>query len=105
MCYNRLSSVFVNRYNAHLPGEFSNVYEIKSFRLQTDTRDMSIEQVESRQYMKKSKKYHNTSRSRYAVKHLKQNYIKDHGNEAYAQAAGSVLHYDILMRIMLLFII
>jgi len=69
-------------------GEFSNVYEIKSFRLQTDTQDMSIEQVESREYMKKSKKYHNTSRSRYAVKHLKQNYIKDHGNEAYAQAAG-----------------
>ena len=69
-------------------GEFSNVYEIKSFRLQTDIQDMSIEQVESREYMKKSKKYHNTSRSRYAVKHLKQNYIKDHGNEAYAQAAG-----------------
>ena len=69
-------------------GEFSNVYEIKSFRLQTGIQDMSIEQVESREYMKKSKKYHNTSRSRYAVKHLKQNYIKDNGNEAYAQAAG-----------------
>jgi len=69
-------------------GEFSNVYEIKSFRLQTGIQDMSIEQVESREYMKKSKKYHTTSKSRYAVKHLKQNYMKDNGHEAYIQAAG-----------------
>jgi len=72
-------------------GEFSNVYEIKSFTFQTETAQdvlsLSEGQLESRLYMKQNKKYRQTSKARYAVKSIKGKYLVDHGCEKYVQAA------------------
>ena len=72
-------------------GEFSNVYEIKSFTFQTETAKdvLSLDkgQLESRLYMKQNKKYRQTSKARYAVKSIKEKYLVEHGCDKYVQAA------------------
>jgi serine/threonine protein kinase len=75
-------------------GEFSNVYEIKSFTFQTETAQDVLSlgegQLESRLYMKQNKKYRQTSKARYAVKSIKGKYLVEHGCEKYVQAASDL---------------
>ena len=70
-------------------GEFSNVYEIKSFRLKDGNleREWTEEETQNRCKMKKIEKYHDTDQSRYALKHLKEEYLSERGAEEYVQAA------------------
>lgn len=73
-------------------GEFSHVYEIKSFALCDDLADapestLSPADAEKRVYMKKNEKYRQTDKARYALKHIKGSYLRDNGSDAYIQAA------------------
>ena len=72
-------------------GEFSNVYEIESFNLQDDHAcvkegDKSVEEMEKRHFLKKYEKYRQTKKPRYAVKHLKGDYFRDHDADTCIQA-------------------
>jgi len=40
--------------------------------------------------MKKVENYHNTGKARYALKHIKQTYLQDHGTDDYVQTAGDL---------------
>jgi len=70
-------------------GEFSNVYEIESFNLQIlrDHGGKSVEEMEKRHFLKKYEKYRETKKPRYAVKHLKGDYFRDHDADQCMQAA------------------
>lgn len=74
-------------------GEFSDVYEIKSFSLPEDNiQKMSVKGSTKRLHMKKRQKYHQTNKARYALKRMKVNYLKDSlkknsNSDAYVQAA------------------
>jgi len=72
-------------------GEFSNVYEVQSFRLHGDFSDTAIvseEELDKRSHMKTYEKYRETKNARYAVKHIKEVYHLHHGSDSYIQAAG-----------------
>ena len=64
-------------------GEFSNVYEIKSFRIKEkpgageETAALSTDEVQTRLSMKERQKYHQTCNARYALKRLKGEYLED----------------------------
>ena len=47
----------------------------------------STDESQKRLHMKKIKKYHQTDKSRYAIKHIKQEYLHDKGADAYVDAA------------------
>mmetsp|Transcript_19980 Transcript_19980/g.41852 ORF Transcript_19980/g.41852 Transcript_19980/m.41852 type:complete len:477 (-) Transcript_19980:46-1476(-) len=68
-------------------GEFSHVYELDSFRLESDVGVVSHEESKKRINMKGIEKYRQTNKARYAVKHIKESYISDNGPEAYIKAA------------------
>ena len=78
-------------------GEFSDVYEVQSFSMKKsdatalDDVELSTEQFESRMFMKQNRKYRDTSKARYAVKLIQQNYLQKNGSDAYVHAAGYVL--------------
>ncbi|KAL7546653.1 hypothetical protein ACHAWF_009987 [Thalassiosira exigua] len=83
-------------------GEFSNVYEVKSFRMQADIRDalLSNDDHAKRLHLKKTETFRQTNKPRYAVKHIKQTYLHEKGSEAYAQAAVDLtLEAEILANI------
>ena len=71
-------------------GEFSHMYEVKSFLLVSNNDISSKELLDSMVYMKSCEKYCQTYKARYAVKHIKKHYlkkcVKEHRVEAYAQA-------------------
>lgn len=62
-------------------GEFSHVYEVKSFNLH------ALEDDKSRLGMAQKVKYRQTNNSRYALKHIKESLLEDCGVDAYIQAA------------------
>jgi hypothetical protein len=71
-------------------GEFSNVFEIESFKLHPDIAQdgtLSDKELKQRLHMKNSEKYRSTGKSRYALKHIKEIYRQENGTEMYAQAA------------------
>lgn len=76
-------------------GNFSNVYEIKSFRLREGTsaekenkkKCWSAEESANRLDMKGMEKYRGTENSRYALKHIKDGFLQERGWEEYVQAA------------------
>ena len=70
-------------------GEFSNVYEIESFNLKCsdDVKDTkSVEELEKRKKLKQYEKYRETKKARYAVKHLKCGYFREHDEDKCIQA-------------------
>jgi hypothetical protein len=70
-------------------GEFSNVFEVKSFVLRPDKDDtFNAEELQQRLRLKQQEKYHMTGKARYAMKHIKENYHREHDSEKYIQAAG-----------------
>ena len=122
-------------------GEFSNVYEVTSFKLQLTTmkhgldpdisitlddngenfivdtttatndekktesfekdnntekevsnssnaiKDLSPEEYDKRHHMKEHELYRDTKNARYAIKHIKESYCKEHDSKSYIQAA------------------
>ena len=75
-------------------GEFSNVYEVKSIHLgpqDEDEDNISPKEFKTRLHMKNSDKYRQTDKARYAVKHIKNDYlmkcIEENRVGMYAQAA------------------
>jgi len=85
-------------------GEFANVYEIQSFQIKEagsgDIRcggdpdgtsianSMSAKERKQRLKMKEIETYRQTKNARYALKHLKGCYLKEHSLDAFIQAAG-----------------
>ncbi|KAL3785152.1 hypothetical protein ACHAW5_000184 [Stephanodiscus triporus] len=69
-------------------GEFSNVFEIKTFVLRPDVANDDAEESKQRHHLKWLAKYRTTQRARYALKHIKENYCQENGSEKYVQAAG-----------------
>lgn len=73
-------------------GEFSHCYEISSFRLKKTDDDAqdenkSKEELNMRLQMKQSEKYRDSNNARYAVKHLKPEYLEKNGPDEYVYAA------------------
>lgn len=70
-------------------GEFSNVYEIESFSLNpdVDAKCSDEEEPDARLFMKRYEKYRDTKKPRYALKHLKEEYLEENDPLDYAQAA------------------
>mmetsp|Transcript_3714 Transcript_3714/g.8246 ORF Transcript_3714/g.8246 Transcript_3714/m.8246 type:complete len:461 (+) Transcript_3714:198-1580(+) len=69
-------------------GEFSNVFEVRSFRLDAEFNEGMLDETsQSREMMKRCEIFHNTGRARYALKHLKDEYFADHTQDEYIQAA------------------
>ena len=69
-------------------GEFSNVYEVESFHLKLSVpKRLSREESSMRWNMKRHEQHRNTGESRYALKHLKAEILKECDPLDYAQAA------------------
>lgn len=76
-------------------GEFSHVYEIESFQIQADSEQHSAlctRKQNRRIRMKKDEIYRHkqTKYCRYALKHLKGDYLQNHNSDSYVQAAGDL---------------
>ncbi len=70
-------------------GEFSNVFEVRSFVLRPNEDDtFNADEMQQRLRLKHQEKYRMTGRARYAMKHIKENYHQEHDFEKYIQAAG-----------------
>jgi hypothetical protein len=72
-------------------GEFSNVFEVDSFKLHHDIAQfgvLSAEESKQRLYLKQQEKYGMTQQARYALKHIKERYHHENDPALYAQAAG-----------------
>ncbi len=70
-------------------GEYSNVFEIESFNLQSldgaqDSK--SVEELEKRRILKQCEKYRETKKARYALKHLKGEYFRKKDSDKCIQA-------------------
>jgi hypothetical protein len=74
-------------------GEFSHVYQVKAFRLNSDLMGdaASSEEVETREYMKGREKYRDTNKSSYALKHLRPELLEKYGPTEYAQFASDLV--------------
>lgn len=68
-------------------GEFSNVYEVDAFHLHPEEIELPQIESEKRLHMKLIEKYHDTNMSRYALKHIKVQFLVENGEDAYIQAA------------------
>ncbi len=69
-------------------GEFSEIYEVQSFRLSNDCGDdISVEESNLRSLMKQGETYRQSGKARYALKHLKEDYLANHDESEYMQAA------------------
>lgn len=76
-------------------GEYSDVYEVESFRIEVDSAEhsaLSAREQMKRMRMKKDETYRHrqTKHSRYALKHLKGSYLEKHNSDSYIQAAGDL---------------
>ncbi|KAL7530703.1 hypothetical protein ACHAWF_003481 [Thalassiosira exigua] len=75
-------------------GEFSNVYEVESFLLRLDYAGNVVlqgkDEAKKRLRMKNDEKYRESENARYALKHIKENYLQKNGNDAYVQAASDL---------------
>ena len=72
-------------------GQFSNVYAIKSFRIRPSIDQyaaMSDAEMASRLHLKKIEEHRQTKTHRYALKHIKGNFLDDHRPEEYIKAIG-----------------
>ena len=69
-------------------GEYSDVYEIRSFCIKQDV-DVTVsgEESDKRELLKKCERYRQTGKARYALKHLKEEYLAKHDPSEYIQAA------------------
>lgn len=84
-------------------GQFSHVYQVKSFRFanhQCDAKEdtnqggMSVEEMDQRLYMQECEKKTKTKKSRYALKIIKtEHLVTDHGRMKYVQASRYVLSF------------
>ena len=69
-------------------GEYSNVFSIKSFQMRSEIDSaLDKEDVDVRQYLKTHVKYDDTRKNRYAIKHIKKEFMETRGSSAYIQAA------------------
>lgn len=68
-------------------GEYSHVYEVASFALLRNDGSRTAKEMETRLRMKNTEKYRQTNNARYALKHLKESYLKENGVDEYVQAA------------------
>lgn len=75
-------------------GEFSHVYQVKTFRLKNELvkNTASKEEIETRGYMKGREKYRDTRKSSYALKHLRPELLDKYGSTEYAQFASDLVH-------------
>ena len=76
-------------------GEFSNVYEVQSFRLHKDFSDTQVvgeEELDKRSHMKTYEKYRETKNARYAVKHIMEEYHLQNDSTSYMLAARYVVY-------------
>ncbi|KAL7540520.1 hypothetical protein ACHAXR_010185, partial [Thalassiosira sp. AJA248-18] len=74
-------------------GATSNVYEVQSFKSQphlTEDATLSAEELNQRLHMKNNVKYRESKMSRYALKHIKKEYIWQNDLESYIQAASDM---------------
>jgi serine/threonine protein kinase len=71
-------------------GQFSQVYKIKSFRLD-EGMTTSAKEEETRQRMKGRERYRMTKKSTYALKHLRPRLADDHKPTHYAQFASDIV--------------
>ena len=73
-------------------GEFSHVYNVKRFRLDSNRfgSNLSEEDTSRREYVKEREKYRATKKSRYALKHLKQELTDKYSPSEYAQFASDI---------------
>jgi len=72
-------------------GEFSHVFEIRSFEKDEAIEpDLDEDQRETRDYMKKREKYRDTRKACYAVKHLQPDLLTRYEKGQYAQAASDL---------------
>ena len=53
----------------------------------TSLKDLSPEEYDKRHHMKKHELYRDTKNARYAIKHIKESYCKEHDSKSYIQAA------------------
>ncbi len=75
-------------------GEFSSVFEVRSFRLDAEFNEgLGEEESQAREMMKRCEIFHNTGKARYALKHLKDEYFARHTQDEYIQAATWVTSY------------
>lgn len=73
-------------------GEFSNVYEIKSFRPDVSLdNSVSDKEIETRRYMIGREKYRDTKKATYALKHLRPALIDKYNSSQYAQFATDLV--------------
>ena len=74
-------------------GEFSHVYQVKSFRLNNELSEDAIgpDEVETRQYMKSRETYRDTKKSSYALKHLRPELLDKYDSSEYAQFASDLV--------------
>ena len=73
-------------------GEFSHVYQVKSFRLDRKIEgSISIEQAEIRQLIKGREKYRDTKKSSFALKHLRPELVAKYKPAEYAQFASDLV--------------
>lgn len=69
-------------------GEFSEIYEVQSLRLSNyPGDDIDAEESNIRSLMKQGEKYRQSGKARYAIKHLKEDYLANHDESEYLQAA------------------
>ena len=72
-------------------GEFSHVYEIKSFFLDAShDSGANSKESETRRFMKTCEKYGDTKKARYALKHLRPELADTYTSEEYAQFASDI---------------
>jgi hypothetical protein len=73
-------------------GEFSHVFKIKSFRLNSSFQgSMSKEECDVREYMKGRETYRDTKKSTYALKHLRPELLDKYKPAEYAQFASDLV--------------
>jgi hypothetical protein len=73
-------------------GEFSHVFKIKSFRLNSSFQgSMSKEECDMREYMKGRETYRDTKKSTYALKHLRPELLDKYKPAEYAQFASDLV--------------
>ena len=74
-------------------GEYSNVFEVKSFKLNPQfkgTNPLKVEEMEQRIHLQTHEKYRDTNKARYALKQIKDKYYDNHEPDEYVQAARYV---------------
>lgn len=74
-------------------GEFSHVYEIKSFNIGSSEAAASInkEEHELREFMKSRELYRDSRKARYAIKHLRPELVDKYDSKEYSKYASDIV--------------